>query len=225
MPTVNGDSIELNNETVALLPTAYFPPVQWFVFLMAAGRVIIEQHETYPKQTYRNRCEIATANGKLALTIPVIKTYGNHTKTRDIAISDHQNWQALHWRALVAAYANSPYFLYYRDDFEPFFQKKYDNLLQFNLELVQMLLRIMEIEKSIELTTDFEKAPAGVLDLRNEVTPKKPFTLFPLPQYYQVFEERNGFLPGLSIVDLLFNMGPAAAGMLNAAAKNNVSGY
>lgn len=219
---MNGDSIELNNERVALLPTAYLPPVQWFVFLMAAGRVVIERHETYPKQTYRNRCEIATANGKLALTVPAVKTHGNHTKTKDIAISGHQNWQTLHWRALTAAYANSPYFLYFQDDFEPFYQKRFDNLLQFNLELLAVILRLLEVEKPIELSADYEKNPAGVLDLRNEITPKKPFTLFPLPQYYQVFEERNGFLPGLSIVDLLFNMGPEAVGILLNTIDRNI---
>jgi hypothetical protein len=204
----------MDKELLTFLPTAYLPPIQWFVYFLAADKIFIEQHETYPKQTYRNRCEIATANGKLALTIPVIKTNGNHTKTRDIAISDHQNWQALHWRALVAAYANSPYFLYFQDDFEPFFRKKYTNLLHFNLELLKMLLRIMEIDKSTELTADFEKTPAGSVDLRNEITPKKPFTHFPLPKYYQVFEERNGFLPGLSIVDLLFNMGTETVDIL-----------
>ncbi len=213
--------MKLDTHNLILLPTAYLPPIQWFVCFFAAKEVFIEQHETYPKQTYRNRCEIATANGKLALSIPVIKVDGNHTKTKDIAISDHQNWQALHWRAFVAAYANSPYFLFYQDDFEPFFQKKHDNLLQFNLELLDLVMRLLEVEKPFKLTSGFEKNPAGMLDLRNEITPKKPFTLFPLSEYYQVFEERNGFKPGLSIVDLLFNMGPEAVEiLLNTTDRN-----
>jgi hypothetical protein len=207
-----------------LLPAAYLPPIQWFVYLLAAGRVLIEQHETYPKQTYRNRCEIATANGSLALTIPVIKVHGNHTKTKDIAISGHQNWQVLHWRALVAAYANSPYFMFYQDDFEPFFQMKYDNLLQFNLELLELVVRLLEVGKAFELTSDFEQNPTGLLDLRNEITPKKPFTHFPLPEYTQVFQEKTGFIPGLSIVDLLFNKGPESIGILRNLADNmNIS--
>ena len=197
-----------------LLPTAYLPSIQWFVYLLKAEKVSIEQHETYPKQTYRNRCEIATANGKLALTIPVVKVNGNHTKTHELAIADFEKWQLLHWRAMVAAYANSPYFLYYQDELEPFYTRKYDNLLKFNIEITKTLMRLLGIKKNMELTSTFEPKPAGVLDLRNEITPKKPFTQFPLPAYWQVFQDRNGFYPGLSIVDLLFNMGPESLRVL-----------
>ncbi len=209
----------MKNEIVALLPTAYLPPIQWFVYFIAAERVFIEQHETYPKQTYRNRCEIATANGRLALTIPVIKVNGNHTKTKDIAISDHQNWQVLHWRALTAAYANSPYYMYYQDDLEPLYTMKFENLLDFNLVLNKKVMMLTGIEKEIELTSTYEFNPPGVLDLRSEISPKITFDKFPLPEYYQVFKERNGFIPGLSIIDLLFNMGPESADVLRKSAE------
>lgn len=197
-----------------LLPTAYLPSIQWFVYVVKAGRVFIEQHETYPKQTYRNRCEIAAANGKLSLTIPVVKVFGNHTKTHEISIADYEKWQLLHWRALTAAYANSPYFLYYQDELKPFYTGTNNNLLKFNLELTAKLMNLLGIKKSFELTSTFELKPANVLDLRNEITPKKPFSLFPLPAYWQVFQERNGFYPGLSVVDLLFNLGPESIDVL-----------
>ena len=205
-----------------ILPTAYLPPVQWFVCLMNARKVLIEQYETYPKQTYRNRCEIASANGKLALTIPVVKVNGNHTKTNKIAISDAENWQILHWRALEAAYANSPYFLYYRDELEPFYTGKFNNLLDFDLELIRLILQLTGIEKTLEMTASFELHPAEALDLRHIITPKKPFTLFTLPVYYQVFEDRNGFLPGMSIIDLLFNSGPETRDVLGRVKISNL---
>lgn len=210
-----------NAQLSVLLPTSYLPPIQWFVYLLKAENVFIEQHETYPKQTYRNRCEIATANGKIALTVPVVKVNGNHTKTCEIAIADYEKWQLLHWRALTAAYANSPYFLYYGDDLEPFYTRKYDNLLKFNLELTATLMKMLGIRKAVELTATFEAKPSHVLDLRNEITPKKPFSVFPLPTYWQVFQERNGFYPGLSIVDLLFNMGPESLTVLEQCKPHN----
>lgn len=202
-----------------MLPIAYLPPVQWFIYFVTADRVMIEQHETYPKQTYRNRCEIATANGKLSLTVPVIKVDGNHTKTKDIAISNYQNWQILHWRALLAAYANSPYFLYYRDDLEPFFIEKFENLMAFNLALLKKVMELTGIEREFELTGRFDLQPENVLDLRHEITPKKAFTQSSLPEYYQVFREKHGFIPGLSIIDLLFNMGTETADILNNAVE------
>jgi hypothetical protein len=213
----------MDKESVVLLPTAYLPPIQWFVYLFATKKVFIEQYETYPKQTYRNRCEIATANGRLALTIPVIKVNGNHTKTKDIEISDHQNWQVLHWRALTAAYANSPYFMYYQDEFEPLFVHKFQNLMDFNFALLENVMKLISIEKEVELTNTYEFNPPGVLDLRGEISPKITFDKFPLPEYYQVFKEKNRFIPGLSIIDLLFNMGPESAGLLKSTAENYLS--
>ncbi|MBE0638183.1 MAG: WbqC family protein [Bacteroidales bacterium] len=210
----------MKSGSTVLLPIAYLPPLQWFVFLFTANKVLIEQHETYPKQTYRNRCVIATSNGKLSLTIPVIKINGNHTKTREIAISYQQNWQKLHWRALVAAYANSPFFLYYQDDLEPFYTKRFENLMKFNLELMKKIMELVGIEPEFELTTTFELNPSGILDLRDEITPKKPFMLFSLPDYYQVFQEKQGFIKGLSIIDLLFNMGPETVDVLKQCAED-----
>jgi hypothetical protein len=105
-----------------LLATAYLPPVQYFMAIVNADDVYIEKHETYHKQTFRNRCEIYTANGKLPLTIPVIKVNGNHTRIDEITISDQYKWQILHWRAIKIAYSNSPFFLYYKDDLSVFFK-------------------------------------------------------------------------------------------------------
>jgi hypothetical protein len=197
----------MNKIASILLPTAYFPSIQYFMLLAAANEVFIEVHETYPKQTYRNRCEIYSANGKLALTVPVIKPQGNHSKTKDIAISDHQNWQIIHWRAIESAYAKSPYFMYYCDDLKPFFELPAKNLVHYNMLLLNFVLDLIGLKTKINFTESYEKSPAGLFDYREIMTPKKPFTLFPLKPYYQVFQSRYGFLPGLSILDLLFNEG------------------
>nr|NQU90939.1 WbqC family protein [Bacteroidota bacterium] len=203
----------MSNQPKIIISTAYLPSIQYFSYLMAADEVWIEQYETYPKQTFRNRCEIYSANGKLALTIPVVKVDGNHTKTRDIIISNHQNWQTMHWRAIDAAYANSPFFLYYKDDLEPFFHRPYKNLLDMNHQLLIALLEILHIKKTIPYTTEFVKSPVGVLDLRNEISPKVK-TKYVFKPYYQVFEEKFGFIPGLSMLDLLFNVGDEAVDYL-----------
>ncbi|OQC37155.1 MAG: WbqC-like protein family protein [Bacteroidetes bacterium ADurb.Bin041] len=217
---LQGVQLFMSKQFSVLLSTAFLPPIQWFVYLLKAEKVLIENFETYPKQTYRNRCEISTANGKQVLTIPVIKIFGNHTKTHEIEIANDEKWQIRHWRSLVAAYANSPYFLYYQDELQPFFLEEYINLMEFNLCIIKSLMAIIGIYKSIELTDTFELNPKNVFDLRNEITPKRTFDHFHLPTYYQVFEEKNGFFSGLSIIDLLFNMGPETFDVLNSVNVN-----
>lgn len=198
-----------------LLSTAYLPPVHYFSCIAAAQQVLIEQYETYPKQTYRNRCEILTANGQFSLTIPVSKPFGNHTMTKNIEIANYQNWQMVHWRTIESAYASSPYFLYYKDLLIPFYLKKYQNLLHYNFELLKVLFEILEIDKPVILTTSYQKSVPDILDFREIITTKKPFTDFAFKPYYQVFEDRFGFTPGLSILDLVFNMGEEAGEVLS----------
>jgi hypothetical protein len=191
-----------------LISTAYLPPVHYFSIVAKAEEVVIEQYETYPKQTYRNRCEIYSANGKIPLIIPVHKPDGNHTMTKDIRVSNHEKWQLLHWRAIKAAYANSPFFLYYQDELEHFFTEKVSGLLDFNTRLMKVILELIGIEKKINYTEDFLKEPHDILDYRWKITPKKPYSDFQTNEYYQSFNEKHGFIPGLSIIDLLFNLGP-----------------
>lgn len=205
----------MENFHTILLPTAYLPPVHYFSYLTAAQHVLIEQNETYPKQTFRNRCEILTANGKFSLTIPVVKTFGNRTQTRDIGIFDQQNWQIVHWRTIESAYANSPYFLYYKDLLIPFYQKKYQNLLNFNMEMLMVLMEMLGLETPVTLTTSYQKNTTSFLDLREKITPKEAFTDLTFKPYYQVFGNKYGFTPGLSILDLIFNMGEEAGEILS----------
>ena len=193
-----------------LLTSAYLPPVSFFTAINSGGDVLIEQYDNYCKQTYRNRCRIATAGGVQTLTIPVVKTDSPKQLMKDVRISDHGEWRHQHWNALESAYMNSPFFMYYQDDFRPFYKKKYEFLLDFNTELTLLIMKLAGIDKTVRLTESYgnrETQNDGITDLRNLVEPgkNKPETQKP---YWQVFKQKHGFLPNLSAVDLLFNMGP-----------------
>jgi len=183
---------------------------------MQADKVMIEAYETYPKQTYRNRCRIMTANGVLPMSIPVSKTEGRKTKTKDIRIFYDEPWHRMHWRSIDAAYSNSPFYLYYKDELEGFYHKKFTFLLDMNMEIVRTIFRIMGIQTDIDLTGDYEHEKEGITDLRTHISPKKPVDQTHFIKYHQVFEERFGFIADLSIIDLLFNEGPASLGILNS---------
>ena len=187
-----------------LLSTAYLAPIEYYVVLANSERILLEQHEYYQKQSYRNRCRIATANGIIDLSIPVDSA--GKTPIRDIRISDHNNWQTLHWRSIETAYNSSPFFEYYADDFRPFFEKKWLFLWDFNLALFNKTLELLDIETKIELTEQYKPETCdNFLDLRAAIHPKKEISLL-LKPYYQVFETKFGFMPNMSIIDLLFNM-------------------
>lgn len=196
-----------------LLSTAYLPLVSWMAVITQYNDITIEIHETYPKQTFRNRCNIATSSGVLSLSVPVIRVNGNHTKTADIEIDNSINWQTLHWRSIVTAYNKSPYFFYYRDLFEPIYKKKFHYLIDLNQELLDILLATLQIRNAnIHFTPEYEFIPEAI-DLRSSFQSKKTpcQSIIPaLPRYMQAFEENHGFIPDLSIIDLLFNLGPDA---------------
>lgn len=164
------------------------------------------------KQTYRNRCVIASADGPLALTIPVEKSSEGKCAMKDIRVSEHGNWRHVHRNAFVAAYKQSPFFDYYADEFNAFFDRKYEFLYDFNMELTQWLCEQIDIQPELVPTGEYMDAGDGILDLREAIHPKKSAGdavsfCRPVP-YYQVFDSRHGFQPDLSVVDLLFNMGP-----------------
>lgn len=206
----------MNFEKPVLLPTSYLPPVHYFMLMAAAPEVLIEKHETYPKRTFRNRCEIYSANGRLALTIPVTKVDGNHTRVDRVAISGQYDWQTLHWRAIRMAYTNTPFFLFYKDDIELFYQRKFDNLFSLNFQLLKEVVSLIGLEVKILVTDTFEKDPEDKEDYRYFLSPKFDISSFKFKPYYQAFAEKHGFIPGLSILDLLFNMGPETGDILSS---------
>ena len=173
-------------------PSYYLAPISYYAQLAQSETVSIDLDEPYRKQTLRNRCYIASPNGPLALTIPVVKFVPYHTPMRDIRISDHGNWRHLHWNALVNSYRRTPFFEFYADEFAPFYEKKWEFLVDYNQALQDLVC------KEIGLVANGKPLAVDHLPLPGQ----RP--------YYQLFSDRNGFMPDLSIVDLLFNLGPEA---------------
>ena len=190
-----------------LLSTTYFGPVQWYQKLYRTDEVLIERWESFLKQTYRNRCVIATTQGVQALTVPVEKP-STISYIKDLKISDHGNWRHLHWNALQSAYGESPFFEYYQDDIRPFFEKRWTFLLDFNEEIRIKMCELLDIQPKVEYSGQWIVECS--MDFRSAISPKHPLPdpdFQPKP-YYQVYQQKHGFLPNLSILDLLFNMGP-----------------
>jgi len=206
---LSGFSLHTMNDqsNTILLSTAYLPPIEYFVRILHSDKVYIEQFENYHKQTYRNRCRIASTNGLLSLSIPVIKTDGNHTLINNIAISNAEPWQKIHWRTIESAYNKSPFFLYYEDALKPFYNRKFENLLDFNSSLTENILHLIGIEKPIFFTAEFAAEPKNTIDFRFSIQPKQKIEN-EYKSYIQVFSSKYGFIPNLSIIDLLFNEGP-----------------
>ena len=242
----------------ALLSSTYFGPIQWYQKLNRYDECLIERHESFIKQTYRNRMIIPTTNGPLSLTIPT-----NHDislSMKDIRISDHANWRHVHWNALLSAYGESPFFEYYQDDIRPFYEKKYEFLFDFNMETTEKMIELLDIRPKILITDEyFPKKSDGsnhacsadcksaetptetelgdrresqsnspeaqaqfniqhstfntpIKDFRDAIRPKKPLpdAEFAPKRYYQVYGQKHGFQPNMSILDLLFNEGNEA---------------
>ncbi|MBO5466811.1 MAG: WbqC family protein [Prevotella sp.] len=238
-----------------LLSTTYCGPVQWYQKLYRSEEVLMERQETFQKQTYRNRCVIATTNGLQTLTVPVERSSSNLIK--DIRISNHGNWRHQHWFALMSAYNESPFFDYYQDDFRPFYERQYDFLYDFNMEICHKVCELIDIQPNIKETSFYRSvgvrplpppspcrgsltsnpsslisnlsskigssphstnlstrqlvnSSTEIIDFRSAINPKHPAddADFVPRRYYQVYERKHGFQPNLSILDLLFNMGP-----------------
>lgn len=196
----------------SILSTTYFGPIQWYQKLHRMP-CILEQHDHFVKQTYRNRCVIATANGTQTLTVPIERYDGTKCPMRDIRISDHGNWRHLHWNALVSAYGETPFFEFYADDLRPFFEKRHTFLFDLNLDIMHTMCQLLDVRPQVQLSEHYIVLPSEndeVIDLREAIRPKHPLPdadFNPTP-YYQVRAQRHGFLPNLSILDLLFNEGP-----------------
>ena len=149
--------------STCLLSTTYFGPVQWYQKLCRYDRVLIEHHESYQKQTFRNRCLIATTQGVQALTVPTNLPPMGETSFKAVSgveasprggrsvgavlLSDHGNWRHLHWQALQSAYGDSPFFEYYEDDLRPFFtDHRWERLIDFNDDILRTMCRLLDIK-------------------------------------------------------------------------------
>ncbi|MGQ0829558.1 MAG: WbqC family protein [Bacteroidota bacterium] len=198
---------------MTILPTSYLAPIQYYSKLKKHPNCIIEHFEHFPKQTYRSRCDIYSPNGLLTLSVPLVKR-NQRQVIKDLKISYEYDWQKLHWRSLESSYRRSPFFEYYEDDFHPFYHdKKFDFLIDLNEALQQEIFKLLKLKINYSFTTEYKKEYTGVNDLREIISPKVPLSTdkeFSPTPYWQVFEPRHGFIPNLSIVDLLFNQGSKA---------------
>ena len=188
-----------------LFSIAYLPPIDYLFAMKNAEFVYIEAHENFQKQTYRNRATILTGNGLYDLIIPVMRNSVKQIK--EVQIDNSCNWQRLHWKTIESAYNHSSYFLYYRDLFEPFFQKKCTFLFDFNIELFHLLIRLFSITIPISLTNCFNPHPEQMEDYRDFFLPKNRVFRHKHVQYQQIFSDRFDFTENLACIDYLFTTG------------------
>ncbi len=186
-----------------VLSTAWFPPAEFFVLLAKNPVVYLEACESYRKQTWRNRCRILTANGPMDLRVPVV--HDGARLITDVKVDWSTPWLRQNEYAIDSAYYSSPFFMYYRDELFGILDRRQETLWEMNMDLIDFFCRKIGIAPEILLTTDFEVSPEG--DCRDMLSPKKPFDYTVRP-YWQVFRDKFGFVPGLSVMDLLFNEGP-----------------
>ena len=216
-----------NQKTEVLLSTAYLAPIQYYTKLVSYQQIYIEYCESYLKQSYRNRAVILAANGSLQLSIPVADGPRAKGPIKDLQLSYDQPWQLMHWRGISSAYNSSPFFEFYADDLAPFFHhKKWKYLFDFNLEIQNAILKAINLDVTIKPTLDYypqEETPETMDDFRYVIHPKPQKQeadphFFPTP-YTQVFSEKWGFVPNLSILDLLFSEGPETISHLRSCIR------
>jgi len=197
-----------------LFSVAFFPPIEFFLVAMKNDLIFIEAIENYQKQSYRNRCNILTANGKMALSIPICHVQSKMA-IRNVKIDYKTDWQRKHWRAIESAYNESPYFQYYADFFAPFFEKKWEFLFDYNIEILQIIFNLLKVKTKIIYTEDYVKNDKNTIDYRHRIHPKRNeeenYPLRITLPYSQVFDYKFGFTSNLSILDLIFNMGNESA--------------
>ncbi|WP_081210194.1 WbqC family protein [Salegentibacter sediminis] len=199
-----------------LLHPAYFGPISQFVALAKAEKVVFENEDNYQKQTFRNRMYIYDSNGKLLLNIPIKhrsaltgepKISGKHQLYKEVQIENEFEWQKQHWRALKSSYQTSPFFEFYEDELHPLYHKHFKFLIDFNYACLEFITESIQLESDFSKTSEYIRRPENITDLRSLINAKQK-TGFQHDRYNQVFENKHGFLPNLSILDLLFNEGP-----------------
>jgi hypothetical protein len=195
-------------ENAAIFPLFYLPPVEYISRLAACNREIrIDACEHFPKQTYRNRAGIGGPNGRLDLVVPVIRGSKVHTRIKDVRISNEFRWQRQHWMSLQTAYRRSSWFEFYEDQFAPFYEKPFGFLFDYNEALLKMLLPLLKLNVTYAYTEEYARPGDVAEDYRESIHPKRESAPAVKP-YFQLFGDRNGFIPNLSVVDLLFSQGP-----------------
>lgn len=209
----------MNPSVPILIETHYFPSIQYFSKFFLHPSLVLEQHENYVKRSFRNRMHIAAANGLLRLSIPLEKGKNQQQPIREVRISYEENWQNKQWTAICSAYGNAPFFEYYADDFQPFFEEQTEFLFEHNLKILEAIFFALDYKPTLEFSTNYQKNTSNTIcDFRNKITPKTIGTTMDVTYkniaYQQVFAEKTGYLPNLSILDLIFCKGPETISIL-----------
>lgn len=211
----------MNPEQI-LLELQYLGTIQYYSKLISYSKVYLEQHENYRKGSFRNRCHVATANGILGLSIPLLKGKNQQMNIQTVQIDNRLAWQVQHWRSIRTAYGNSPFFEFYEDDLSNMYAKKYDLLFNFCFDFQKLIIELLSLGVKPELTPEYwHQAPKNTLDFRHQIRPStyqnEQDLHFVASPYPQVFEDRHGFIPNLSILDLLFCTGPESYSYLSTS--------
>ena len=196
---------------MCLIYPTYFPNISNYIVFVNQEIVCFEVQDNYQKQTYRNRCYIYSANGELGLHIPIHFTQNKRQMTREVLIDNSSSWKKKHWKSIESAYKTSPFFEFYEDDIKPLFEKKHKFLLDYNMECIQKINECLELNLDYKLSTDFMRK---INDNDFRFLAKKSKIKLETYPYLQVFKAKHGYLPNLSILDLLFNLGPESTSYL-----------
>lgn len=208
------------HKTSIVIENQYFGTVNWYKMLFQFSNIKIEQYESYQKMSFRNRCVIAGSNGLIHLSVPLEKGRSQNLLMKEVRISYSNNWQEQHWKSIVSCYGKSPFFEFYRDGLFELFQKRYVFLQELNLEMLDWVKKQLKWQGSISLTDSYIPVYGPeFLDYRDRIKPKFFQLVEPVVKYPQVFEDRIGFQPNLSILDLLFCCGPGGKSLLDAPYK------
>jgi len=195
-----------------IIDIQYFPSVNLYKNLYKFSNIVFDQYESYQKMGFRNRCQLAGAQGVVNLSVPLVRGRGQKTLVRDVRVSHRQPWQAQHWKTIVSCYSRSPWFDHYRDGLEGLYRRQFDFLLDWDLACFNWSVQVMGLAIPVGLTEKWERDyPASeAVDWRGRLRPKDREAVDRPVRYRQVFEERTGFIPNLSILDLLFCEGKNA---------------
>ena len=199
----------------ALIESHYLPSIAYFAALSPCNELLVERHERYVKQSYRNRCYILNAQGREMLTVPV--SYSQGDLTTAVKIDYNQKWQNKHWRAIQTAYGNAPFFEFYAERVRNIIFEKHVFLYDLNLQVLSFCLSLLKWTIPIKETLNYEKDPkSAIIDLRDKINAKNATDwqeLYRPEPYIQVFG--NMFEPNLSLIDLIFCVGPEASGVVS----------
>lgn len=200
----------------AVFPISYLGPISLFGRMANYSKIYLEKKEYFVKQSCRNRCEIIGASGELYLSIPTHRKGRDKRVINQVLISNDEDWKTIHWRSICTAYRSSPYFEYYEADFERIFLDKAESLFDFNFSLFELVLKKLKLNVEVAFTKEFH--PSYEMDDFRPMYGRNFKENIEFPRYIQVFEDRVGFHPNLSIIDLLFNEGPSSAEYLKSLA-------